>query len=258
MGKPAAMADHFDAVAGHYRDVRTTDEEPIRFIRDALAGRAAIAAADIGCGAGRYDLLLFRHLPNLRLTCVDSSPEMLAELSRYLAGEGIADFETVTARVEDLDLGERSLDCVFTFNAVHHFDFPGFIAKAGGFLRDDGRIFIYTRTRRQNANSVWGNHFPGFWEKETRLYELEEMERWVRETGRVRLIGTRTFRYARTATLDHLLTRARSRHYSTFSLYTPEDFEDALGAFADNIRRNFDDVDNVRWHDENVMLQFGP
>ncbi len=59
-------------------------------------------------------------------------------------------------------------------------------------------------------------------------------------------------------TLDHLLTRARSGHYSTFSLYTPEDFEDALGAFADNIRRNFDDVDNVRWHDENVMLQLGP
>ena len=123
MGKPAAMADHFDAIAGHYRDVRTTDEEPIRFIRDALAGRAAIAAADIGCGAGRYDLLLFRHLPNLRLTCVDSSPEMLAELSRYLAGEGIADFETVTAHVEDLDDGadlDVSLICRWiAFNSLY-------------------------------------------------------------------------------------------------------------------------------------------
>ncbi len=258
MGRRRDMADHFNTVAGHYRAVRTTDEEPIRFIRDALAGRAAIAAADIGCGAGRYDLLLFRHLPNLRLTCVDSSPEMLAELSRYLAAEGIADFETVTARSEDLDLGKRSQDCVFTYNAIHHFDFPGFIAKAGGFIRDDGRIFIYTRTRSQNANSVWGNHFPGFWQKETRLYELEEMDRWVKETRRLRIIGRRTFRYARTATLAHLLTRARHKHYSTFSLYTPEDFEDALGAFARNIRRNFDDVDKVHWHDENVMLQLGP
>ena len=52
MGNRRAMAEHFSVVAGHCLDVRTTDEEPVRFIRDALAGRAAIAAAAIGCGAG--------------------------------------------------------------------------------------------------------------------------------------------------------------------------------------------------------------
>ena len=257
MGKRRALAEHFSAIARHYRDLRTTDEEPVRFIRGALAGRAAIAAANIGCGAGRYDLLLFLHLPNLHLTCVDSSPEMLAELSRYLAGEGIADFETIHVRIEDLDLGKQSLDCVFTFNAVHHFDFPGFIAKAGGLIRNDGRIFIYTRTPDQNANSIWGRHFPGFCEKETRLYRLEEMVGWIGETGRLRMIAARTFRYARTSSLERLLEQARSRHYSTFSLYGEAEFEKACQTFEDTLRRQFDDSAKVAWHDQNILLQIG-
>ena len=239
------MAEHFSVIAGHYRDVRTTDEEPVRFIRDALAGRAAIAAADIGCGDGRYDLLLFRHLPNLHLACVDGSREMLAKLSGYLAGEGIADFETINASVEEMAFEDESLDCVFTFNAVHHFDFPLFLAKAGRAIRKDGQIFIYTRTPDQNAGSVWGRHFPGFREKETRLYRLEEMERWIGETGRLTLIAAKTFRYARTSSLKRLLAQARSRHYSTFSLYTEEEFEEACNAFENTIRRRFDDPGKI-------------
>ena len=34
-----SMFQHFAAVAGVYRDVRTTDEAPILLIRDALRGR---------------------------------------------------------------------------------------------------------------------------------------------------------------------------------------------------------------------------
>ena len=255
MGNRRAMAEHFSVVAGHCLDVRTTDEEPVRFIRDALAGRAAIAAADIGCGDGRYDLLMFRHLPNLHLTCVDGSPEMLAELSRYLAGEGIADFETINASVEEMAFEDESVDCVFTFNAVHHFDFPLFLAKAGRAIRKDGLIFIYTRTPDQNAGSVWGRHFPDFREKETRLYRLEEMEGWIGETGRLRMIAARTFRYARTSSVERLLEQARSRHYSTFSLYGEAEFDKACQTFEDTLRRRFDDPAKVTWHDQNILLQ---
>ena len=73
MNELTGMHGHFAKVAGVYRELRTTDEEPILHIRDHLAGRPAVTAADIGCGAGRYDLLLFRHLPNLCLACLDVS-----------------------------------------------------------------------------------------------------------------------------------------------------------------------------------------
>jgi len=185
------------------------------------------------------------------------SREMLAQLSQYLAGNGVRDFETIAASVEEMAIEDESLDCVFTFNAVHHFDFPTFIAKAGCAIRADGQIFVYTRTPDQNAGSVWGKHFPGFREKETRLYRLEEMERWIGETGRLTLIAAKTFRYARTSSLERLLAQARSRHYSTFSLYAEEEFEEACSAFDKTLRRRFDDPGRVEWHDENILLQIG-
>ena len=248
---------HFAKVAGVYREMRTTDEEPILHIRDQFAGRPAVTAADIGCGAGRYDLLLFRHLPNLRLACLDVSREMLTQLSRHLGRNGIHDFETINASVEEMAFEDESLDCVFTFNAVHHFDFPLFLAKAGRAIRKDGLIFIYTRTPDQNAGSVWGRHFPRFHEKETRLYRVEEMEQWIGETGRLRMITARTFRYARTSSVERLLEQARSRHYSTFSFYGEAEFEKACQTFGDAVRRRFGDPAEVAWHDQNILLQIG-
>jgi SAM-dependent methyltransferase len=257
MADQLEMFDHFTRIADIYRRVRTTDEEPIRFIRDALAGRGALRTADVGCGEGRYDLLLFRYLPNLHLTCVDRNPEMLAQLARYLAEHGIANFETVVGDAEDTIFPAESLDCVFTFNAVHHFEFPTFIANAGRALKPDGQVFIYTRTPEQNARSIWGRHFPGFCETETRLFPFEQMAEWVEEVDGLRLIATKIFRFSRTASLGRLLDRARRSHYSTFSLYSLEEFDDACKIFEANVRRHFDDSGNIAWHDENVMLQIG-
>ena len=251
----ANLHEHFSTVAKVYRELRTTDEAPIRFIRDQLAGLASIRAADVGCGAGRYDLLLFRYLPNLHLTCVDVNPEMLEQLSAYLAANGIRDFETVASGVEELAFEDGSLDCVFTFNAVHHFDFRAFIGKARDATRQSGGIFIYTRTPSQNAETIWGRYFPGFLDKETRLYHLADMKRWVDATDGVRLVTAKRFRYPRVASLDRLLAQARSRHYSTFCLYSPREFETALEGFEDNIRRDFDDPGRVAWRDQNVMLK---
>ncbi len=257
MSEQTQMHEHFARIAGVYRGVRTTDAAPVEYIRDALGGRGKIVAADIGCGAGRYDLLLFRYLDKLRLTCVDANPAMLEQLSVLLGGEGIEDFETIASTLEALRLADRSLDCVTTFNAVHHFHFPIFLAKAGAAIREDGRIFIYTRTPDHNAGSVWGRYFPGFKEKETRLNTLRRMETWIRASGSLRLIESRTFSYDRTANLDRLVDQARSRHYSTFSLYDDAEFEAAISAFEDTIRRHYDDPQRIDWVDRNLMLQVG-
>jgi SAM-dependent methyltransferase len=257
MANNKGMTEHFDTIARRYRGLRTTDEEPVHYVREALAGQAAVKAADIGCGAGRYGLLLFRHLPRLHLTCVDSSGRMLAELSRHLSRNGITRYETIDSRIETLDLGKTRFDCVLTFNAVHHFHFPTFLSKAASHVRDGGRVFVYTRTRSQNARSVWGRYFPGFCERERRLPEIDEMKRAIRRNARLRLIDVKPYRYRRVATLDRLVAQARAKHYSTFSLYAPVDLDRAVGAFKHGVRRDFKNRDAVRWHDENVMLQLG-
>ncbi|HJN23794.1 MAG TPA: class I SAM-dependent methyltransferase [Rhodospirillales bacterium] len=250
----SGMPGHFAKVANVYREVRTTDPEPILYIRNALAGRASVRAADVGCGTGRYDRLLFEHIPNLHLICVDASQHMLEQLSGYLAQAHIQNFVTQLSRVEDLALEDGSLDAVLTFNAAHHFNFPTFLAKARHALCDDGRLFIYTRTPEQNAGSVWGRFFPRFNEKESRLYTLERMEAWLAEMPGLRVVEAKAFGYARKASLDRLLDQARSQHYSTFSLYSEREFEAACRAFDERVRRQFDDPEAISWHDENTML----
>ncbi len=255
---PAAdMQHHFSEVARVYRTVRTTDEAPIRYVAGLLGDRPEVEAADIGCGDGRYDLLLFRHLPGLRLICVDANPEMLARAADYLRAHDIDAFEIRTARIEELDLGEGALDAVFSFNAVHHFDFPTFLDRAGRALRPDGRLFVYTRTPEQNAGSVWGRYFPKFLDKETRLYTLEQMTRWVEDSGFLELVESREFRYPRERSLERLLEQVAARHYSTFSLYEEDELAAATAEFAEILRERHADPERIAWEDANTLLVVG-
>ena len=255
MSQASDMSEHFANLAKHYRQVRTTDEAPILYIRDQLAGCGPLRGADVGCGDGRYDLLLFHHLPDLHLTCVDGSGQMLAQLSAYLEDHGIHDFDTVNASDEEMDLGEGTLDFICTFNAIHHFDLATFLAKAARALKVGGRLFIYTRTPEQNAASIWGRFFPGFTEMEDRLLELSQMESSITASTKLRLSATETFRYQRRSSLERLVEQVRNMHYSTFSLYRESDLAHAIPEFVGSVGRQFDDPASVAWADENLMLE---
>jgi hypothetical protein len=62
------MYKHFSEIATSYRYVRTTDLEPIQVISQKLKDLRTVTTADVGCGDGRYSLLLFEYLNNLHLT----------------------------------------------------------------------------------------------------------------------------------------------------------------------------------------------
>ncbi len=249
------MYPHFERIAKVYRDVRTTDQEPIEFIQKALDGIDSVQALEVGCGTGRYTHLAFQSIRNLEMICNDVNREMLNQLEANLTRNGVDGFRTLLGRIETLDLERESLDAVFTFNAVHHFDFPAFLQIISLALREGGEIFIYTRTPSQNAESVWGKYFPMFNEKETRLFELSEMEKAIDESDALSLTKTQFFSYPRCFSLERLMDQAQSRHYSTLSLYAEQEFGDALEIFCENIKRNFPDHGEINWSDQNVMLQ---
>jgi ubiquinone/menaquinone biosynthesis C-methylase UbiE len=234
--------------------MRTTDVEPITFISETLKDLPEVKAADVACGAGRYDLLLFHHLNNLHLTCIDINQAMLEQVSDYLTSHGITRFKTIKGDGVDIPLEDKSMNCVLTFNAIHHFDFVDFIEKSRKIIKRDGTIFIYTRLRSQNATSVWGRYFPLFLETETRLYELDEMKQWIQSSDSLKLETAKPFKYKRNATMEQLLEKAGKRHYSTFSLYEEDELMEALKTFQENIRRKFKDTTRIEWFDENILL----
>lgn len=252
------MDEHFSKIASNYRQVRTTDIDPITFISETLKRRAEIQAADIGCGAGRYDLLLFQQIKNLHLTCIDMNKQMLEKVSAHLKSQGINNFKTIKADADDIPLEDNSMDCILTFNAIHHFDFVKFITKSARVIKGDGTIFIYTRLRSQNSRNIWGQYFPLFSEKENRLYELNEMEEWIQSANSLRLEVAKVFRYKRNATIDQLIEKVKARHYSTFSLYEEDELDKSVKTFQKNVTDQFQNTDQIEWFDENILLVLKP
>ena len=268
----ADMSLHFAEISPVYRSVRTTDREPVEHIARELDGRVWLKGADIGCGAGRYVLAMFETIPNLSLTCVDASPAMLEQVDGLLRANGIDEFQTRHSTAEGLELEPGRYDFVSSFNAVHHFDLPEFLRRSRDGLVEGGRLFVYTRLPEHNARSIWGRCFPGFVEKETRLLTLGDLHgaiedtpglrfasatclryhRQVEDTPGLRFASATCLRYHRQVTLDRLIEQARSRHYSTFSLYESDAFEDALGSFREIVERRF--AAPVEWYDENILI----
>src|SRR5271169_5706771 len=223
--------DHFEQVAVVYESLRTTDEAPVRTIGRLLPGRS-VTGLDIGCGTGRYTRLLRALLPDgSLLAAADVSAAMLAQLGAASRGRarGVV---PLLAAAEQLPLRTASLDLVTAFNCVHHFDLGRFLAAVARVLRPGGQLFIYTRTPQQNARTIWGRYFPGFTEHEQRLHSETALRDAIRRAGGLTVAAAQTFRQPRSSTAQRLRAQAEGHHYSTFSLYAPEDLIASIAAFV--------------------------
>jgi ubiquinone/menaquinone biosynthesis C-methylase UbiE len=248
------MEEHFAGIADHYNDLRTTDNDPIQYIRDLLLERNHCVAIDVGCGPGRYDLLLLQMLPQLHLICLDQNRNMIIETTRLLHEAGFDRFDTATANADEFPIDSNSIDVVFTFNAIHHFILPGFLREARRVLKKDGILIIYTRLPVQNENSVWGKYFPDFKTVERRLYSFDDINTVIRSVPGLALDTVRLFRFERVNSLERLVKQARVGHYSTFKLYNKKRLEECIAEFRDNVLREFSNPDEIRWTDENILL----
>ncbi len=235
MDRTRGAQRHFARVAAVYDFVRNTDPDVVEEIIARLPYRSdRLEIADIGCGTGRYSNVVAAHLNgNLRMWCCDFSFEMLAECRQRMSGNYPGrPFRYSRVSANCLPFADCALDSVVSFNAVHHFDLERFISEAARVLRPGGLLAVYTRTPIQNSRTIWGQHFPGFNQYENRLYPRERMERAIMNVPSLQLEEVREFMHHRVEPTELLLDRARNYHYSTFSLYPPEEFTQALAEFA--------------------------
>ena len=249
--RDVTVGDHFERIAAVYESLRTTDDAPVRRIRQLLPDRP-VTGLDVGCGTGRYSRLLRGQLPDgSRLVGSDVSAAMLAQFKAGGGGHTPGVVPLVSA-AEELPLRTASLDLVTAFNCVHHFDLGRFLTAVTRVLQPDGRLFIYTRTPQQNARTIWGRYFPGFTEHEQRLHSQAAFRDAVRRTDGLTMVATQTFRHPRSSTVERLRAQAEGRHYSTFSLYPPEELRASMAAFLARLPGP-----EVSWVDEHLLIVVG-
>jgi SAM-dependent methyltransferase len=245
LGLQEETAGHFARVASQYGRLRTTDTEPVRIVRD-LLGDQALTGVDVGAGTGRYTELLGSCLaPGSRVVGLDLSGDMLAMFGRG----GIGSCSAARSTAEQLPVRPASVDFVTTFNAVHHFEPTRFVGEAAAALAPGGRLFIYTRTLEQNAQSVFGRLFPGFAERETRLLTEGRLRQLIDADPLLGLDEVRSLSYARSASPDRLRDQVLGRHYSTFALYEATELDRALDTFLDRLNGT-----DIGWCDENILV----
>jgi len=242
------VGGHFERVAAVYESLRTTDEAPVRAIGQFLPDRP-VTGLDTGCGTGRYSRLLRALLPEgSRLAASDVSAAMLAQLKAGNHGHA-REVVPLLAAAEELPLRTASLDLVTAFNCVHHFDLGRFLTAAARVLQPGGQLFIYTRTPQQNARTIWGRYFPGFTEHEQRLHSEAALRDAIRATSGLKLAGTQTFKLPRSSTAERLRAQAEGRHYSTFSMYTPQELRASITTFLARLPNP-----EVYWVDEHLLV----
>ncbi|MEE9554916.1 MAG: class I SAM-dependent methyltransferase [candidate division Zixibacteria bacterium] len=238
--KSVSVIEHFDRIARDYRSLRVTDPEPVEYLAKLIrVGDPITNLLDIGCGTGRYiEVLLDRLHTPVNLCCLDLSNKMLSVCRKVLANHSkTKSCCFIKCSANSISFKQDVFDCVITFNAIHHFDLSKFLSEVILTLKENGILAIYTRSRAQNENTIWGKFFPKFSQKETRLFSIDEFENIIYQNPRLDLEEIKIYNFERLNTLAQLIKSISNHHYSTFEYYTPEKLAKASIVFENRLRK---------------------
>ncbi|MFQ5888653.1 MAG: class I SAM-dependent methyltransferase [Gemmatimonadota bacterium] len=254
----ARNGPHFRRVSRRYDALRTFHGSVVERTVEALEPlRRPITLVDVGVGTGRYLLPIFRRLEeeapgSVRAVGVDAESAML---ERFVGRAGAA--SRLTALVADghrLPLPDGVVGALLRFNAIHHLELRSFLAEAARVLLRGGRLLLYTRTPEQNRRTIWGRYFPLFADRERRLHSAERIQQLLERAGRFQLLELASVRHVERTSPQRLQEQARLRHYSTFELYTSEEFRHALELFRHRLEVELDGERTIEVTHENTWV----
>jgi ubiquinone/menaquinone biosynthesis C-methylase UbiE len=150
--------DEPDVAAGFNRIARMPH---MRLMRWFVAHRAASMtlrgqAADLGCGPGYLVVDLIKQAPELHVTGIDLSHEMLAEAEEYGRRHGAGDHASFRkGDVQQIPFPDDSLDLVVSTLSLHHWMDPvAVLDEVSRVLRPGGSFLIFD-LRRDVSAPVW-------------------------------------------------------------------------------------------------------
>ena len=162
-GRPIEADGRLDAAAFH------RNHRPIRAVlQQFLAGKSG-DAVEAGSGTGQHVVDFARHLPDITWWPSDLNEQHLKSISAWRAHAGLANIRP-PLRIELSNpewcaemhngSGPENLLAVFCANVIHIAPWrvaEGLFAGAGGYLRTEGRLFLYGPFKRGGKHTAPSN-----------------------------------------------------------------------------------------------------
>ncbi|MDR1483679.1 MAG: class I SAM-dependent methyltransferase [Planctomycetaceae bacterium] len=109
---------------------------------------------DVGCGAGNFSLRISRKLPQLKLTLLDLSQQMLQKAKERLAAEHFNIDEIIQADVAHAELPYEKFDLVVAAMSLHHLrtrqDWKNVFGQVYSSLIPGGSFWVSDLIRHEN------------------------------------------------------------------------------------------------------------
>jgi len=125
------------------RSERQEEEEPEKAL-DAIGIKPGMVIADVGSGTGYFSRRMARRAsPGGKVYAVDIQPQMLADLKKMAAKEGITNIETILSKEDDPMLPEGAVDLILMVDVYHEFAKPQImLRKMRAALKPGGRMVL--------------------------------------------------------------------------------------------------------------------
>jgi ubiquinone/menaquinone biosynthesis C-methylase UbiE len=175
----------YGKIAASYDQVRPTDRPHVEWWVRRLIEAGELTRGkqllDLGCGTGRWGLLLAERA-GCRCVGVDTSPEMLAK-ARQKDRTGLCTW--VEGHAADPPVALQSCDCVLMSLLLHFLpDVPAVFRAAFSRLREGGILLVRQPTLEQAAGDPIHRFFPESLAIERQRTPLSrEIEFWLEETS---------------------------------------------------------------------------
>lgn len=149
------IRQRFDAEVAVYSNLETGQVATVDAVLslNLVAEAAAVTTPhakellDVGCGGGNYTLKLLQRLPNLNVTLVDLSQQMLDCAINRIQPQTSGTVEAIHSDMRDLDLGQQRFDIIVASAVLHHLrtddEWRSVFQKFYAALKPQGSIWIF-------------------------------------------------------------------------------------------------------------------
>src|SRR5437016_3631793 len=149
------IRQRFDADVERFSNLETgqsaTVDAPLAMALVAQAAAATTPYArhvlDVGCGAGNYTLKLLEQLPNLDVTLIDLSKQMLDRATERVRQATTGSIKALQGDIREIELPEREFDIVLAAAVLHHLrtdsEWRHVLAAFHRALRPGGSVWVF-------------------------------------------------------------------------------------------------------------------